>query len=305
MPRAAGCPFDPPPTLRDLQDQVPISRVRLWDGSSPWLVTRYEDVRALLTDPRISSDSALPHYLHLSPAQKEHRRQSRTFINMDDPEHARLRRMVTATFSIRQVEALRPAIQKIVDSLIDTTLSGSEPVDLVQAFALPVPSLVICELPGVAYAGHDFFQANSMILIKRTSTVEQARVATQQLLDHLDRQIGVKLAHPADDVLSAPAERVRSGELSRHEAAGMGMLLLTAGHETTANMIALGTLALLQNPDQLARLRESDDPKTVASAVGELLRQDPDRRLGPERATLRSPRISRGCGPTCGSDNAP
>jgi cytochrome P450 len=272
MPRAARCPFDPPPALHTLQDQAPISRVRLWDGSTPWLVTRYDDVRALLADPRISSDSDLPHYPHLSPAQKERRRQSRTFINMDDPEHARLRRMVTATFSIRQVEALRPAIQKIVDGLIDAMLARPRPVDLVQAFALPVPSLVICELLGVPYADHDFFQANSKILIKRTSTVEQARVATRQLLDYLDRQLGVKLAHPADDVLTTLAQHIRAGELSRREAADVGMLLLTAGHETTANMIALGTLALLQHPDQLDRLRESDDPKTVASAVEELLR---------------------------------
>jgi cytochrome P450 len=272
MPRAARCPFDPPPALRALQDQAPISRVRLWDGSTPWLVTRYEDVRALLADPRISSDNTLPHYPHQSPALKERRRQSRTFINMDDPEHARLRRMVTATFSIRQVEALRPAIQKIVDGLIDTMLAGPKPVDLVQAFALPVPSLVICELLGVPYADHDFFQANSKILIKTTTTAEQARVATQQLMDYLDRLIGAKLAHPADDLLSTLAERVRTGELPRREAANMGMLLLIAGHETTANMIALGTLALLQNPDQLARLRESDDPKTVTSAVEELLR---------------------------------
>ncbi|PJN31012.1 cytochrome P450 [Streptomyces sp. CB02959] len=272
MTRAAHCPFDPPPALHTLQDQAPISRVRLWDGSSPWLVTRYDDVRALLTDPRISSESDHPHYPHLSPAQKERRRQSRTFINMDDPEHARLRRMVTAAFSIRRVEALRPAIQKIVDGLIATMLAGPKPVDLVQEFALPVPSLVICELLGVPYADHDFFQANSKILVKTTTTVEQARVATQQLLDYLDRQIGVKLGHPAHDALSTLAERVRAGELSRSEAASMGMLLLTAGHETTANMIALGTLALLQHPDQLGRLRESDDLKVVASAVEELLR---------------------------------
>jgi cytochrome P450 len=152
MPRAARCPFDPPPPLRTLQEESPISRVRLWDGSTPWLVTRYDDVRALLADPRISSESNLPHYPHLSPAQKERRRQSRTFINMDDPEHARLRRMVTAAFSIRQVEALRSAIQKIVDGLIDTMLAGPKPVDLVQAFALPVPSLVICELSTVTSA---------------------------------------------------------------------------------------------------------------------------------------------------------
>ncbi|GGU82408.1 cytochrome P450 [Streptomyces albospinus] len=272
MPRAAGCPFDPPPALQTVQGQTPISRVRLWDGGTPWLVTRYEDVRALLADPRISAESTHPHYPHMSPAMKERRRQSWTFINMDDPEHARLRRMVTAAFSIKRVDALRPAIQKIVDGLIDAMLAGPKPVDLVQAFALPVPSLVICELLGVPYADHDFFQANSRVLIKRTTSADQARVATQQLLDYLDRLIGDKLAHPADDLLSTLTERISARELSRSEAADMGMLLLIAGHETTANMIALGTLALLQHPAQLTRLRESDDPKVVASAVEELLR---------------------------------
>ncbi|WEB44615.1 cytochrome P450 [Streptomyces yunnanensis] len=272
MTRAAGCPFDPPPALHTLQSQAPISRVRLWDGSTPWLVTRYEDMRALLADPRISSESSHPHYPHTSPAMKERRRQSRTFINMDDPEHARLRRMVTAAFSIKRVEALRPAIQKIVDGLIDAMLAGPKPVDLVQAFALPVPSLVICELLGVPYVDHDFFQAHSQVLIKRTTSTEQARVATQQLLDYLDRLIGDRLAHPAGDLLSTLAARVGAGELTRSQAADMGMLLLIAGHETTANMIALGTLALVQHPDQLARLRESDDPKVIASAVEELLR---------------------------------
>ncbi|MFE7529821.1 cytochrome P450 [Kitasatospora sp. NPDC057542] len=272
MPRAAGCPFDPPPALRTLQAEAPISRVRLWDGSAPWLVTRYEDVRALLADPRISSESTHPHYPHQTPAMKERRRQSRTFITMDDPEHARLRRMVTAAFAIKHVEALRPAVQKIVDDLIDAMLTRPKPVDLVQAFALPVPSLVICGLLGVPYADHDFFQANSKILVKTTTTPEQARAATQRLIDYLDRLVGDKLTHPADDLLSMLAERVRVGELSRREAANMGMLLLIAGHETTANMIALGTLALLQHPDQLARVRGSDDPKPIASAVEELLR---------------------------------
>lgn len=191
---------------------------------------------------------------------------------MDDPEHARLRRMATAAFSIKHVEALRPAIQKIVDDLIDAMLAGPKPVDLVQAFALPVPSLVICELLGVPYTDHAFFQANSKVLTKRTTTPEQGRAATRRLLDYLDRLIGDKLAHPADDLFSTLAARVGAGELSRGEAADIGLLLLVAGHETTANMIALGTLALLQHPDQLARLRASDDPKVVASAVEELLR---------------------------------
>ncbi|MFF8732421.1 cytochrome P450 [Streptomyces sp. NPDC015171] len=272
MARATGCPFDPPPALGTLRDETPISRVRLWDGSTPWLVTRYEDQRSLLADPRISSDSDQAHYPHTGPAQRERRTLSRTFITMDDPDHARLRRMVTGAFSIKNVESLRPPIQRIADGLIDTMLAGPKPVDLVQAFALPVPSLVICELLGVPYADHDFFQANSRILVKRSTTARQGREAVLRLAEYLERLIGARLAHPADDLLSTLAERVRAGELSRREAADMGVLLLIAGHETTANMIALGTLTLLRHPDQLALVRESDDPRLIASAVEELLR---------------------------------
>lgn len=272
MPRATGCPLDPPPALRKLQAETPVMRVRLSDGSTPWLVTRYDDQRALLADRRISADNTRPHYPHQSPGRKEISRQARTFIAMDDPEHAQLRRMVTAPFAVKRVEALRPAVQKIVDGLIDDMLAGPTPVDLVEAFALPVPSMVICELLGVPYADHDFFQANSRILVSRRSTQKQMVAALQRLIDYLDRLVGERLVDPGDDVLSELAQRVKAGELARRDAALVGRLLLTAGHETTANMIALGTLALLRHPGQLAELRETDDPKLIAEAVEELLR---------------------------------
>jgi cytochrome P450 len=273
MARAAGCPFSPPPAVLALQAQAPIARVRLWDGSSPWLVTRYADQRALLGDPRISHDIERSGYPHGTLAARERVKDSRTFIGMDDPEHARLRRMVTAWFAVKRVEALRPAVQRIVDGLIDRMLAGPKPVDLVQAFALPVPSLVICELLGVPYADHDFFRANSAILVNRESSVEAARDANGELLDYLDGLVAAKLADAGDDLLSELATaHVEAGELTRRELAGMGVLLLVAGHETTANMIALGTLALLQHPDQLTALRCGDDPELVAGAVEELLR---------------------------------
>ncbi|MFG1705333.1 cytochrome P450 [Nonomuraea sp. M3C6] len=268
MARAAGCPFDPPPALRSKQEEGPLTKVRLWDGSTPWLVTRYAEQRALLADPRVSADITRPGYPSPAPVNGS----SISFILMDDPEHARLRRMVTAPFAIRRVEAMRPAVQKIVDDLIDGLLAGPKPVDLVEAFALPVPSLVICELLGVPYADHDFFQDNSKTIIKRDATPEQRFASFGRLADYLDGLMGEKLADPGDDLLSRLAERVTAGELSRQEAAQMGVLLLIAGHETTANMIALGTLALLEHPDQLALLRQSDDPKLVAGAVEELLR---------------------------------
>ena len=269
MPRAASCPFDPPPRLRTEQQERPLTRVRLWDGSSPWLVTRYADQRTLLQDPRVSADVTRPGYPGQIAFTGEN---TASFILMDDPEHARLRRMVTAPFAIKRIDAMRPAVQKIVDNLLDDLLAGPNPVDLVQAFALPVPSLVICELLGVPYSDHDFFQENSSTLIKRDASTEERMAASVRLIEYLDALLGTKAANPAQDLLSGLVARIESGELTRLEAARMGVLLLVAGHETTANMIALGTLALLEHPDQLALLRETDDPKLVVSAVEELLR---------------------------------
>ncbi|MDX6471328.1 MAG: hypothetical protein QOK22_144 [Gaiellaceae bacterium] len=273
MPRALACPFSPPPAVLALQAEAPLAKVRLWDGSSAWLVTRQAEQRALLGDPRISRDTGHTAYPHTSVAARERGTMRRTFIGMDDPEHARLRRMVTGRFALKRVEALRPAIQRIVDERIDRMLAGPRPVDLVEELALPVPSLVICELLGVPYADHDFFHASSRVLVNRNSSVEAAREANGKLLDYLDRLVAEKLADPGDDLLSELATKhVRTGELTPGELAVMGSLLLIAGHETTANMIALGTLTLLEHPDQLAALRDADDPKLVADAAEELLR---------------------------------
>ncbi|MFJ2818409.1 cytochrome P450 [Streptomyces sp. NPDC087294] len=269
MARDMRCPFDPPPEMRTLQQETPLTKVRLWDGSTPWLVTRYDDQRKVLGDTRVSADPRRPGYPRIMPLIDE---SSISFIMMDDPEHARLRRMVTAPFTIKRMNAMRPAVQKIVDDLIDDILAGPKPVDLVSAFALPVPSLVICELLGVPYSDHEFFQENSSVLIKRDATPEARGAAGANLRDYLDNLVGEKLAHPADDLLTGLSKRVTAGELTRAQVAQMGVLLLLAGHETTANMIGLGTLALLEHPDQLALLRDTDDPKLVASAVEELLR---------------------------------
>ncbi|MFD7921386.1 cytochrome P450 [Streptomyces sp. NPDC059740] len=269
MARASGCPFDPPPALMSRQEEARLVRVRLADGSTPWLVTRHADQRALMGDPRVSSDPSNPGYPSGSPIPPGGSKIS--FILMDDPEHSRLRRMITSWFTTRRVARMRSAIQQLVDDKIDELLAGPKPVDLVEAFALPVPSLVICELLGVPYADHDFFQDNSKAIIKRGTPPEERTAAHQALTEYLSRLVGDKMEKPGDDLLSGLAERVREGELTRGEAAQMGVLLLIAGHETTANMIALGTLALLEHPEQLDALRSGDEA-LVASAVEELLR---------------------------------
>jgi cytochrome P450 len=271
MPKATGCPFDPSPELKSLQAEERLAKVEIWDGSTPWLVTRFADQRALLGDPRVSADSTRTGYPDSIPNVSQER-ESFAFIQMDDPEHARLRRMVTAPFMIKRVRAMQPGVQQIVDDLIDQMLAGPQPADLVEALALPVPSLVICQLLGVPYDDHDFFQETSRMLIRLETPAAERKAAADRLIEYLDDLIGRKLAEPADDVLTELADRVRTGELTRREAAGTGILLLVAGHETTANMIALGTLALMEHPSQFAVLRDTDDPKVVARAVEELLR---------------------------------
>ena len=285
MARTAGCPFDPPRPLQDLQEQDRLVRVTLFDGSTPWLVTRHADQRALLGDPRVSADPRSPGF----PQQADfgpRRYQTLSFISMDEPEHSRLRRMVTAPFAIKRIEELRPSVQQIVDGLVDDLLAGSRPVDLVEAFALPVPSLVICRLLGVPYADHAFFQANSRVVISRSVSAQEREDARGRIAEYLDGLVGDKLEHPQDDLLSQLAERVEAGGMTRREVVQMAVLLLIAGHETTANMIALGTLALLEHPEQLAALRETEDPKAIAAAVEELLRYLTIVHTGRRRAVL-------------------
>jgi cytochrome P450 len=273
MPREAGCPFHPPATVRQLTAEKPLSRVRIFDGSTPWFIARHADQRALLTDPRISIDEKRPGFPHMTQGRAEVAAHTPSLItNTDAPEHTRLRRVVNLPFTVKKVEAMRPTIQKIVDDLIDEMLAGPKPVDLVTALGLPVPTLVISELLGVPYEDNEWFHRMSGIALSHTSTGQEAAEASGALAGYLDNLVGQKMDDPADDVLSEMAARIKAGEMTRPEAATMGVAILIAGHETSASMIPLGTLALLENPDQLAVLRDTDDPKVVAGAVEELLR---------------------------------
>jgi cytochrome P450 len=162
-----------------------------------------------------------------------------------------------------------------VDGALDAMAAAGSPADLVAAFALPVPSLVICHLLGVPYADHAFFQERSRTLLDRRVPPERAAAAAGELRAYLGRLIEARrnAARRGEDLLSRlVAERVEPGELAVDELVGVATLLLIAGHETTANMIALGTFALLEHPGQLDRLREAGDPESIARAVNELLR---------------------------------
>src|ERR1700760_3146072 len=160
MGRAAGCPFAPPPKMMELAQERPLSRVRIWDGSTPWLITGYEQVRELFSDSRVSVDDRVPGFPHWNEGMLStvHKR-PRSVFTADGEEHTRFRRMLSKPFTFKRVEGLRPAIQKITDDQIDAILAGPNPGDIVSTLTLPVPSLVISELLGVPYEDADFFQA--------------------------------------------------------------------------------------------------------------------------------------------------
>ncbi|MYW90848.1 cytochrome P450 [Amycolatopsis rubida] len=286
-PRSAVCPFDPSPELRALAGRGPVTQVRSWGGSTPWAVTGHAEQKTLLADPRLSVDFAAPNFPSpIDPAHSHGGGTDLSFVGMDDPEHARLRRMISGAFTVKRVEAMRPAIQRLTDEFLDRMLAGPTPADLVQALALPLPSLVISEMLGVPYADHEFFQANSKIMVSATATGTERGAAHSALAGYLDELVAKKTAEPGDDLLSKLGAQIRVGELTAREAATMGVLLLLGGHETTANMISLGTLALLQHPDQLALLRDADDPRAVTGAVEELLRYLSIVHLGRRRTAL-------------------
>jgi cytochrome P450 len=273
MPRAAGCPFAPPPGVMTLAEARPLSRVRIWDGSTPWLITGYEQCRELFSDSRVSVDDRLPGFPHWNAGMVAtvHKR-PRSVFTSDGEEHTRFRRMLSKPFTFRRVEGLRPAIQQITEEHIDAMLAGPKPADIVTALALPVPSLVISELLGVPYEDAEMFQHHANVGLARYATGDDTLKGAMSLNKYLADLVQTKMETPAEDAVSDLAERVKAGELSVKEAAQLATGLLIAGHETTANMLGLGVLALLENPDQLPAIRDADDPKIVANAVEELLR---------------------------------
>ncbi|XVS67349.1 cytochrome P450 [Actinosynnema sp. CA-299493] len=272
MERDAG-PFDPPSRITELREAHPVSPMLFPDGHEGWLVTGYDAVRRLMADTRFSSRQDLgvihvPYETPGMPAPTEPSPQMPgLFISMDPPDHTRLRRRLTGAFTVKRMKQLEEHIADIVERQLDELARLAPPVDLVEAFALPVPSLVICELLGVPYEDRENFQADSARFLERDIAIEEKMAAFGAMNAFLTGLVTRKRAEPAEDLLS---DLARHDDLSVEELTGIAFLLLLAGHETTANMLSLGTFALLEHPEQLAALRE--DPELLPGAVEELMR---------------------------------
>ncbi|TAK69014.1 MAG: cytochrome P450 [Actinomycetota bacterium] len=270
-------PLDPPPILAQMQAGAGVCPAKMWNGTTPWIVTRFADLQQMLSDQRLSVNAELPGYPAFTPAIHARQQRVQTFINLDDPEHNRQRRMLTPTVTVKHIQELRPRVQKIVDDLIDDMLAGPKPADLVESFALPMPSLVICELLGVPYEDRELFQKAGSAVNSKASSYEEGLELMEQMLEYIGELVDAKNADPnldpEQDLLSELVVRqLREGKLSRDQVVAMAELVLVAGHDTTANQTALSVLALLLHPEQLAELRDTDDPDLVSNAVEELLR---------------------------------
>ena len=269
--RDRGRPLDPPPEFGIFRRERPVSQVTLWDGSKVWLVTRYDDAQQVLGDVRFSSVPSQPGYPLISPAVVAAKRGDPSFLRMDPPKHTEHRRMWTPFFAIKRIQEMRPKIQRIIDRAIDEMLAKTAPGDLVQDFALVVPSLVICELLDVPYSAHEFFQRHSKTIFAIDATAEQVAEARAAIGEFWQQMIDAREKNPGDDLVSQViVNEVGTGRLSKRELVAMVSLMLAAGHETTANMIALGVVTLLQHPDQLNAIKA--DPALTPAAVEELLR---------------------------------
>jgi len=283
---------DPLSVFAPMRAESPVTPVVFPSGERHWLITRYADVRAALADPRLHKDWAgkltgpdwspdpVTGYL------------SRHLLNSDPPDHTRLRRLVSKGFTARRVAGLRPRVEAITSALLDAMTAraraGEAEVDLIEAFAFPLPVIVICELLGVPASDRDSFKEWSHAMLSSVAEPGQFRAAATSMYYYFTQLLEEKRKAPSDDLVSALIA-VRdaddsAGSFDERELVAMLFLLLVAGHETTANLIASGALALLTHPAELERLRR--DSSLLPGAVEELLRYANPLNHATERFTL-------------------
>jgi cytochrome P450 len=264
-PQARTCPYQPSPGYDQLREGPPLKRVTLYNGNTAWTVTGHAEARQLLADPRVSSERHRDGFPITSERFEAFRQQPPTFITMDDPDHNRIRRMLISEFTVRRFKELKPRIQEAIDHAIDDLLAAGPPADLVTHFSLPIPSMVICHMLGVPYADHDFFQQRSRALLQ--GAADEVGPAREELMDYLDK---LTEDPPPGLIARLKSDQVATGNLTRRALAQNALILLVAGHETTASVLSLAVITLLDHPEQLAVLRS--DASVMPAAVEELLR---------------------------------
>jgi cytochrome P450 len=265
--REAHCPLAPPTEFAGWREESGLQRA-IWNGQQVWSVSRYEDIRAALVDPRLSAET-LPDLFDAANDSTA----PVVFARIDDPEHHRLRRMMTSQFTFRRTEAMRPQIQELVDKYLEAMIDKGPPADIVRDFGLPVPSMVIALLLGVPPDDLQLFQHNTAAGLDVNSTDEERARGFIEMYAYIQELVARKERDPGDDLISRLiTDYVATGQLDYNTVAVNAVIMMQAGHETTANMISLGTVALLEHPEVFERLGQTDDAAVIANAVEELMR---------------------------------
>jgi cytochrome P450 PksS len=288
---SAAFKADPYPFYARLRAEAPVFRVTLPDGQAAWLITRYDDVAMVLRDERFAKDrwNALTReqLAGLPWMPRFVLPLTRNMLDLDGQDHDRLRALVQKAFTPRLVEQMRPRIQALTEQLLDA-VQGRPQIDLIHDYALPLPTTIIAEMLGVPVKDrHKFHRWSKVLFVISASRWGMVRAipSVWLFMRYIRRFIRARRADPRDDLVSALVQAEEAGEkLSEDEMLAMIMLLLVAGHETTVNLIGNGTLALLEHPEQMERLR--GDPGLIKPAVEELLRYHSP----VETATERFPR---------------
>lgn len=283
-------PFDLPEAITWLRHEQPIARVRLWDGNLAWLLTRMDDVRAVLGDDRFSNGATHENYPTWSAAVKAQKTTSASFLRKDKPEHTVERRLWQAFFTPANIAALKPHIQRLVDRAIDAMIAAGQPANLCATLAPAVPTGVISKLLAVPDEDLPFIQWVGVTRTSITSTREEVQKALTDLHAYWLRRIDERLAHPGDDLVSQIiTNEVKTGRISRDNLASMCILIVLAGFGTTADMIGLGSLMLLQHPATLARFKA--DPDSLPVILDEILRYTSIAQHGLARVALEDVEI--------------
>lgn len=291
FPQPRDHPLAPPPQYTAWAGEAPLKKVRQWDGKEAWLILGYDQIRSLLTDKRVSCDSSHPDYPAQYASMQVVRRDYQTFISMDDPEHAYYRRMMTAEFAIRKVEAMRPGMIENIDRLIDAMLEKSE-ADLSAEFSYPLTLAVMCDFVGVPYEDREYFRDRLETMMSGKTDGDEAIAIGQEFIHgYIGDLIRRKEANPQDDVLSRlVVNHMLPGHLSFEQLKAMTRLLINAGHETTANNLNLSFLNLMEQRDQWDKM--CANPDIIPGAVEELLRYQDVGHLGRRRFALEDIEIA-------------
>jgi cytochrome P450 len=282
-------PIHPPLYYKEARGKERFPRVKLWNGNEVWLVTRHEDVRAVLRNNAFSVDSALENYPSVYPTQQEAARKGlRKLSNIDGDEHGKLRRMVAPVFAPRKIAQHRPMVNDIIRELLDRAEEQGPAADLYTQFALPLTSQVLARLVGIPYEARHLFQRAAHTIFDMSSDPDEAIQASRDMAAYLESALNAALAatgsEGGDDLLALLARQIRATAVTFDEAIALALLVIRGGFDTTANTIALGILLFLQHRQELELLLANRD--LIDGAVEEVLRFTSVARFSARRVAL-------------------